>query len=50
MDALAESFQLQMSVLHQGMCIIKADFSSLCDGWAKYKEKNPDGSDFNQNV
>ena len=32
------------------MCVLKAAFSSLYDGWAKYKEKVPDMSDPNQNV
>ena len=42
--------QLQMSVLHQSMCIFKAGLSSSYDCWAKYKEKVPDVSDPNQNV
>ena len=46
----AESLQLQMSVLHQSTCIFKAGLSSLCDGWAKYKEKVPDMSDPDQNI
>ena len=46
-DTFAESLQLQMSVLHQRMCIFKADLSSLSDGWAKYKEKVADVSDPN---
>ena len=49
-DTFAESLQLQMSVLHQSMCIFKAGLSSSYDGWAKYKEKVPDVSDPNQNV
>ena len=49
-DTFAESLQLQMSVLHQSMCIFKAGLSSSYDGWAKYKEKIPDVSDPNQNV
>ena len=49
-DTFAESLQLQMSVLHQSMCIFKAGFSSSYDGWAKCKEKVPDVSDPNQNV
>ena len=49
-DTFAESLQLQMSVLHQSMCIFKAGFSSSYDGWAKCKEKVPDVSDTNQNV
>ena len=32
-DTFAESLQLQMSVLHQSMCIFKASLSSLYDGW-----------------
>ena len=32
------------------MCTVKADLSSLSDGWAKYKEKVPDVTDSNQNV
>ena len=49
-DIFAESLQLQMSVLHQSMCIFKALKSSSYDGWIKYKEKVPDVSDPNQNV
>ena len=49
-DTFAESFQLQLSVLHQSMCIFKAGLSSLSDDWVKYKEKVPDVSDSNQNV
>ena len=49
-DTFAESLQLQMSVLHQSMCIFKAGLSSSYDCWAKYKEKVPDVSDPNQNV
>ena len=49
-DTFSESLQLQMSVLHQSMCIFKAGLSSSYDGWAKYKEKVPDVSDPNQNV
>ena len=42
-DTFAESLRLQMSVLHQSMCIFKAGgLSSSFDGWAKYKEKVPD--------
>ena len=44
-DAFVESFQLQLSVLHQSMCIFKASLSGLRDDWVKYKEKVPD-SDF----
>ena len=46
----AESFQLQISVLHQSMCIFKSGLSSLSDGSEKYKEKVPDMSDSNQNL
>ena len=46
-NTFAESFQLQMSTLHQSMGIFKAGLSS--DGWAKYKEKVTDVSDSNQN-
>ena len=49
-DTFAESFQPQLSILHQSMCIVKTGLSSLSDGWAKYKEKVPDVSDSNQNV
>ena len=49
-DTFAESFQLQISVLHQSLCIFKAGLSSLSDGWAKYKQKVPDMSDSNQNL
>ena len=48
-DTFAESFQLQMSVLDQSMCIFKAGLSSPYDCWAKYREKVPtDVSDPNQ--
>ena len=49
-DTFAESFQLQISVLHQSVCIFKAGLSSLSDDWAKYKQKVPDMSDSNQNL
>ena len=49
-NTFAESLQLQMSVLHQSMCMFKAGLSSSYDGWVKYKEKVPDVSDPNQNV
>ena len=49
-DTFAESLQLQMSVLHQSMCIFKALKSSSYDCWVIYKEKIPDVSDPNQNV
>ena len=49
-DTFAESLQLQISILHQSMCIFKAGLSSSYDGWAKYKEKVLDVSDPNQNV
>ena len=49
-DSFAESFQLQISVLHQSLCIFKAVLSSLRDDWAKYKQKVPDISDSNQNL
>ena len=49
-DTSAERLQLQMSVLHQGICIFKAGLSSLSDVWVKYKEKVPDLLDSNQNV
>ena len=39
-----------MSFLHQSMCIFKIGLSSLCDDWAKEKEKVPEVSDPNQNV
>ena len=39
-----------MSALQQNMCNSKAGFSSLSDGWAKYKEKVPEVSYSNQNV
>ena len=49
-DTFAQSLQLQISVLHQSMCILKAGLSrSSYDGWAKYKEKVSDVSDPNQN-
>ena len=46
-DTFAETLLLQMSVLHQSMCIFKAGLSSSYDCWAKYKEKVPDVSDPN---
>ena len=49
-DTFAERLSLQISVLHQSMCILKAGLSrSSYDGWAKYKEKVSDVSDPNQN-
>ena len=48
-DTFPESFQLQMLVLHQSLCIFKAGISSLSDSWVKYKQKvPPDMSDPNQ--
>ena len=38
-DTFAESLELQISVLNQGLCIFKAGLSSLYDGWARYKKK-----------
>ena len=49
-DTFAESFQLQISVLHQSLCIFKAGLTSLTDGWAKYKQKVPVMPDSNQNL
>ena len=49
-DASAENLQLQISVLHQNMCVFKVGLSGLSDGWAKYKEEVSDVSDPNQNV
>ena len=49
-DTFTESLQLQMSVLHQSMCIFKALKSSSYDCWVIYKEKVPGVSDPNQNV
>ena len=46
----ATILQLEMSVLHQSMCIFKAGLSNSHDGWVKYREKVPDVSDPNQNV
>ena len=40
-DTFAECLLLQMSFLHQNMCIFKAGPLSLSDGWAKYKDKVP---------
>ena len=48
-DTFAESLQLQISVLHQSMCIFKAVLSSSYDNQAKCKEKVSDVSDPNQN-
>ena len=44
-NTFEESLQLQMSVLHQSICIFKAAFSRFSDGLAKYKEKIPNVSD-----
>ena len=41
-DTFAESFQLQISVLHQSLCIFKAGLSSLSDAWEKYKKNVPE--------
>ena len=49
-DTFAESLQLQISVLHQIMCIFKAGLSNSYDCWVKYKKKVTDVSDPNQNV
>ena len=49
-DTFAESLKLQISVLHQSMCIFKAGLSSSYDCWAKYKEKVSNVSDPSQNV
>ena len=49
-DTFAESLKLQMSVLHQSMCIFKAGSQVHMIGWAKYKEKVPVVSNPNQNV
>ena len=49
-DTFAESLQLQMSVLHQSMCIFKTGLSNSYDAWEKYKEKVPAVSDHHQNV
>ena len=38
-DTFVESLKLQMSVLHQSMCIFKAGLSISYDCWAKYKKK-----------
>ena len=43
-DTFSESLQLQMSVLHQSMCIFNDD------GWVKYKGKATEASDPNENV
>ena len=37
-DTFAQSLQLQISVLHQSMCILKAGLSSSYDGQAKKKK------------
>ena len=50
MDTFAKSLQLQLSVLHQSMCIFKAGLSSLSDDKEKYIKKAPGVSDSNQNV
>ena len=38
-DTFAESFQLQISVLNQSLCIFKAGLSSLCDSWENINKK-----------
>ena len=50
MDAFTKSFQLQLSVLHQSMCIFKAGLSGLSDAGQNIYKKVPDVSDSNQNV
>ena len=47
-DTFAESFQQQISVPHQSMCIFKTGLLSISDEWVKHKEKIPDVSDSNQ--
>ena len=47
-DTIAESFQQQISVPHQSMCIFKTGLLSISDKWVKHKEKIPDVSDSNQ--
>ena len=50
-DTFAESLQLQMSVLHQSMCICKAGLSSQVHMMAgENVKKVPDVSDPNQSV
>ena len=49
-NTFVESFQLQISVLYQNMCIFSASLSSLSNVWAKYKEKIHNVSDSNQTV
>ena len=51
-ETFAESFQLQMSVLHHHMSVFQSSMlvSLVHIGWAKCKEKVPDVSDPNQNV
>ena len=54
-NTFTENLQLQMSVLHKGMCIFKlamliSQGVKLTDGWTKYKGKVPDGSYSYQNV
>ena len=46
----SEIFQLQISVLHQIVCIFKADLSGLSDDCTKYKATVPDVSNPNQNI
>ena len=38
-DTFTESFQQQIPVLHQSICIFKTGLSSVSDEWVKYKEK-----------
>ena len=49
-DIFAESLQLQTSVLHQSVCILKTGLSISYDGWTKYEVKVPDMLDTNQTV
>ena len=46
-DTIAESFQQQISVPHQSMCIFKTGLLSISDEWVRHKEKIP-VSDSNQ--
>ena len=52
-DPSAETFQLQMPVLHQSKCILHLKGWSLTFRtrvWAEYKDKVPDVSDSHQNI
>ena len=49
-DTFEKLFQLQISVLHQGICIFKTVLSNFSDSCRKYQEKAHDVYDPNQNI